>query len=179
MDVLIKAQREARLQFKIFITKWISNVVPTGIVMCERRQSLLQLPYMWWTNEDTTHILKCKDPKVQSLRVDLLKEMKCWMNSIDTHPDIITFIISGLSSWLSSSNDVHLDVTIEHDILLAFRSQLSLGWESLLLGLIAKKVIHQQQLHYSSIQSRKLGKRWRQIHREIMARYTTIMDPQK
>ena len=86
--------------------------------------------------------------------------MKCWMNSIDTHPDIITFIISGLSSWLSSSNDFHLDVTVERDMLLSFRSQLRLRWEYILLRLITKKMIHQQQLHYSSIQSRKLGTRW-------------------
>ena len=118
-----KARCEARLHLKIFITKWASNVIPTGVVMCERRQRLSSnCPICDEKNEDTTHILKCKDPKVQSLRVDLLKELKYLMNSIDTHPDIITFIISGLSSWLSSSNKFHLDATIEHDMLLAFKS---------------------------------------------------------
>ena len=129
--------------------------------MCERRQRLSSnCPICDEKNEDTNHILRCSDPKVKSLRNDLLKEMKCWMNSIDTHPDIIAFVISGLSSWLSSANDFHLDVTVDHDMLLAFKIQINLGWESFLLGMVAKQIIQQQQSYYSSIQSRKTGTRW-------------------
>ena len=39
-EALGKARKEARLQQKIFITKWVSDVVPTGVVMCERKQKL-------------------------------------------------------------------------------------------------------------------------------------------
>ena len=41
-----------------------------------------------------------------------------------------------------------------------FRSQLSLGFESLLHGLIVNKLIHHQQIYYSSMESRKLSTRW-------------------
>ena len=141
-EVMSTARREARLKLKIFITKWISNVIPTGVVMCERRQRISSnCPICDGENEDTNHILRCSDPKVQSLRNILLKEMKCWMNSIDTHPDIITFVVSGLSSWLSSENDFNLDATVERDMLLAFKTQIKLGWDSFLLGMIAKQII--------------------------------------
>lgn len=70
------------------------------------------------------------------------------------------FIISGLTSWLSSSIDFHIDTTVSPGISSAFRSQIKLGLESLLHNLFSKKLIQQQQQHYSSINSRKLGTRW-------------------
>ena len=143
------------------MTKWVSDVVPTGMVMQERKQRIhYNCPICGCEKEDTTHILQCQDEKVKLLRDNLLKELQCWLNSIDTHPDITSFVISGLSSWLSSSTDVIINDTLEPSITAAFRSQLNLGWVPLLHGLISRDLIHLQQQYYTSIHSRKLGTRW-------------------
>ena len=55
------------------------------------------------------------------------------------------------------SEDLNLDTTAERDMVAAFRTQLKLGWESLLHGLIAKELIKQQQQYYSSMHLENLA----------------------
>ena len=156
-----KARRETRLQQQNIITKYFSNVVPTGVVMCKRKQRLhANCPICNHENKDRRHILQCQDSRAVTLRGELLKEFQCWLNSIDTHPDIIYFVISGLISWFSSSIEFRIGAAVESEIASAFRSHLKLGWESLIHGLLSRQRIQQQQQYYSLISSRKLGTRW-------------------
>ena len=78
----------------------------------------------------------------------------------NTHPDIVTFITSGLECWYNSSVH-HIDErSLYQSMYLAFKSQQLLGWEYLLFGLLASPLIKCQQQHYSSTNTRKLGTRW-------------------
>ena len=107
---------------KNIITKWFSNVVPTGVVMCKKKKRLhANCPICNCEKEDRKHILQCQDPRVITLRGELLKEFQCCLNSIDTPPDIIYFIISGLISWFFSSIEFRIDAAVEPKISSAFR----------------------------------------------------------
>ena len=73
------------------------------------------------------------------------------MHSADTHSDVVSFIFEGLFFWISLQ-PFTLDPTIELSISSAFRTQMILGWEYLLLGLIVSplvliiKILHRSRL---------------------------------
>ena len=81
------------------------------------------------------------------------------MHSVDTHPDIVNFFFSGLSSWLSLQPFV-LDPSLDPSLTSTFQTQTILGWESILLGLIVSLIVLLQQEYYTNLNSRKLGTRW-------------------
>ena len=68
-DSLGQARKEAPLNLKIFITKWISKETATGIVMVQRKKRLLDnCPMCNIAQEDTTHILQCNEWNVIALK---------------------------------------------------------------------------------------------------------------
>ena len=110
--------------------------------------------------EDKVYILQCQAESVKDLRSDLLEELKCWLTSIDTYRDFTIFLTTGLSSWLSTSNDFDLNMSVELPVFTVFRLQLLFEWNALLQGLIVKTLVSCQQKDYSDVNSRKLGFRW-------------------
>ena len=117
-------------------------------------------PRCQFQEEDTTHVLQCQNEYIVQLRQNILAELKVWLNSVDTDPDITLFIISGLSSWLADTPSSDNDTAVEPKLLHAIKSQLLLGWEVFLHGFIAKGLIECQQDYYSDMDSRKTGTRW-------------------
>ena len=158
--VLARARRECKNSMNIFITKWFSDTAPTGLVLLRRKQRVSSsCPLCDHPTEDFTHILQCQSPTATQCKYDLLQELRCWMDAVDTHPDILQFIFDGLSSWFSSQA-FSLDNSLDISMSFIFRTQMILGWESLLLGLIVTPIIVTQQKYYSDLGSRKLGTRW-------------------
>ena len=129
--------------------------------MVQRKKRLLSnCPICNLPDEDTIHVLRCQAVQTLSLRHNLLTELQCWMIGKDTHPDIVTFIVNGLESWFNNSPH-HIDRhSLEHSMYLAFKTQVLLGWDSLLFGLVTSPIIICQQQYFSSIRSRRLGTRW-------------------
>ena len=159
-QTLKKARTECSHQMRIFMIKWVSGDTATGVVMFKRKQRLSPgCPLCPHLTEDTTHILQCPSSSSCELRTHLLEELQCWMTSVNTHPDIIHFIISGLSAWGSSLPFV-LDTCIDASLLCAFKTQLTLGWEALLFGLLVSPIISYQHSYYKALGSRKSGVRW-------------------
>ena len=87
-------------------------------------------------------------------------ELKCWLVSKDTQSNIVSFIISGLTSWFSNTAFTLEHGSLDISTLVAFQTQLLIGWDTFLFGIVADQLIHCQQLHYKSSNSRKLGTRW-------------------
>ena len=159
-DSLGQARKEAPLNLKIFITKWISKETATGIVMVQRKKRLHDnCPMCNIAQEDTTHILQCNEENVIALKSELISDLRTWMMDNNTQPDIMEFIASGLSSWLTSSS-ISPNISPEPQLQLAFHYQRLLGWEALLHGFLTNKIVHCQQQHYTEMKSRKLGTRW-------------------
>ena len=129
--------------------------------MVRRQQRVsAQCPLCQHPYEDTYHILQCSSNSASSLRQRLLKELQCWLQSVDTHPDIVAFLISGLTSWLTPGTSFYLDTSVDLPLLNAFRIQLQLGWEAQLLGFITSPLLLCQHEYYNSQGSRKSGNRW-------------------
>ena len=95
-QILGKARKETRLHQQMCITKWVSGVVPTGVVMIEKKQRIQSnYPICNHPEEEKTHILQCQAESIKDLRSNLLEELKCWLTSIYTNPDIIIFLTTG------------------------------------------------------------------------------------
>ena len=109
--------------------------------------------------EDTTYVLRYWSADICSLRSSLSVELGIWLNSVDTHPDITSFLYNGISSWLTSS-PFGFNKSIAPDLLIAMKSQLLLGWEALLHRFITRKLVTCQHDYYIHTESRKSGKRW-------------------
>lgn len=85
----------------------------------------------------------------------MLLELQMWLNSVDTHPDIILFIISWLTSWLAAKPTPALDTAIDFKLLHAIQQYMLLGWEVVLHGFLAKSLIECKQDYYCDIESRQ------------------------
>ena len=81
------------------------------------------------------------------------------MVKVQTHTEISKFLSESLQSWFKTK-DYNIDQNSDATIKLAYRSQVMLGWESLLHKFLYIKIIQCQQQHYTSLESRKLGTRW-------------------
>ena len=155
------ARKENRFGMNIFITKWISGDTATSSVMAQRKQRIdTKCPRCIFPEENTTHVLKCQEAGICELRENAMLELRIWMKSVHTQSDIEHFIFHGLTSWLANDSSFVPDDTMDPVILHACRYQLLLGWESMLHGILSKKIITCQQDHYSESSSRKLGSRW-------------------
>ena len=159
-QALNTARKECSHKMRIFITKWVSGDTATGTVMVHRQQRLSSnCPLCAHPTEDTTHVLQCPSPSSSSLRSRLLAEFKCYMMSVDTHPDIINFFVSGIRSWTSSTQFI-IGSGVTPSLQRAFKIQLKIGWEGLLFGLLAAPITSCQHVYYKSLGYRKSGMRW-------------------
>ena len=110
-------------------------------------------------NENTTHIIRCQSNSMKELRKELLSELKVWLESKETNPDITTFPCDGLYSWFQSpSYDIDQNADVSTKI--AFENQIIIEWESLQHVFLSTTLIRCQQQHYISLKRRKLGTRW-------------------
>ena len=146
------------MNLKIHITKWVSGEIATGSVMVKKERKHSKYPMCHEINETTGHILQCKSNDIQKLHTNLLIELKLWMTTVQTHPEISKFLCEELKYWLQT-DEYEIDHNSEANIKLAYRTQVLIGWESLLHGFLSTKIVQCQQQHYTSLESRKLGTR--------------------
>ena len=108
------------------MAKWLSDDSATGKVMVQRKQHInSSCPRYDHPEEYTEHVLQCHSNDMCELRDNTILEMRMWMKSVHTQPDIEFFIFSGLISWLSNDLTVfNLDISIDPVILTAIRYQL-------------------------------------------------------
>ena len=157
-----RARKRCPRSLQSFITKWISNTAATGTVMVARNyRHSAQCPLCPEPHEDVIHVLTCQAPSSSTLRESLLQDLKLWLRSIKTHPDICSFLINGLRSWfLHPFGDEPLHHTVDDQSFTAISSQLDLGWYALLCGYLSKSLIQCQHSYYVSLNSKKHGSTW-------------------
>ena len=156
------ARKSATFSLQKFISKWINGNIPTGTVLKGRgHRTDASCPLCNHPTEDLIHILTCQHPDALTYRTSQLTELETWLFATNTHPDIVSFIVSGLRSWFDNSNGYepfhHASSHALHD---AFTDQLKFSWFAVLCGFISSPLTHQQHLHYKSIGSRRTGHRW-------------------
>jgi hypothetical protein len=157
-----QARKSCTLSQATFITKLLSNSLPTGIVMVARKQRLHPYcPICKTTDEDILHMLTCRHHQASTTRETLLQDLKLWMITSRTDPDITRFILAGLRSWfLDPFGDEPLHTSTDHTTFLALTEQLELGWFALLCGYLTHSLVTTQHRYFQSISSRRHGASW-------------------
>jgi hypothetical protein len=157
-----KARKTCKLSIATFITKLLSNSLPTGTVMVARKRRLHpHCPLCHTQEEDILHMLTCQSQPTSNHRETLLQDLKLWLTTSKTDPDITQFLITGLRSWfLNPFGDEPLHQSSNHNTFVALTDQLELGWFALLCGYLANTLIQIQHQYFISISSRKHGSSW-------------------
>jgi len=115
-----------------------------------------------WGQRTTDACPQCGDPEVwickhegaQKLWNDALEDLRSWMESVNTDPDLSVCVISGLNSGREGMNN---HVTSSH---LAALQQNDLGWNVAIEGWWSFEWAYMQDSFYQSMDSNKTGRRW-------------------
>ena len=79
-----------------FISKWLSEDTATGLVTKRRKQRLhAHCPRYGEDDEHLLHVLICS----VNFRQPLLSDLEAWLIDENTHPDIVDYLLTGLTSW--------------------------------------------------------------------------------
>ena len=158
------ARKLSTFETNIFITKWISGFIATGRYMTKiKLRHSSNCPLCNTPNEDQTHILTCSNSNLDSLRCDLLSNIKTWMESAKTSPYITNFIYNGIHTWFQNPlqpNHLHIDPCTSEHIQRGILSQQSIGWFNTLCGFFNNDFINIQSSHYTSINSKQSATIW-------------------
>ena len=115
-------------------------------------------------DENLLHVLTCNADETREFRDNLISEFIIWLRSAQTHPPIIQFFRLGMRKWVQDrehtwhiSSELFTDSEAQNKI---FQAQLTLGWYHFFCCFVTRELVEMQQLHYTFIESRKLGSRW-------------------
>ena len=99
--------------------------------------------------EDLLHILTCPNKDTKSHRHKLLRDLKQWLHSSQTHPFITSFVIKGLSQRFRNLTQLHTyrAPTIHYlpDLQNTISLQKNIGWYNFLCGFLSTSLVHSQQ----------------------------------
>lgn len=106
-------------------------------------------------------MLTCPDPNASNMRETLLQDLKLWLVSSKTDPDVTRFLITGLRSWfVDPFGDEPLHTTTDQTTFNALTEQLTIGWFNLLCGYITSDIVNIQHRYFQTISSRRHGASW-------------------
>ena len=154
-----------------------------------RRRVSAQCPSYSNTPEDQIHVLSCISPSRRSLRTSLLLELEVWLNSDDTVPQIVSFLLSVLHLGFQHPRRPRMDFAQQFDASFypAALAQLEIGWSGLLCGFSSCQMVHFQHEYFESLSSRRTGcswvrhivsKLWHIVHSLWTHRYSCLHDSQ-
>lgn len=150
------ARKRSTTGLLIFMSKWISNTVPTGRVMQRRKQRVFnRCPRCNHWGEDREHILRCWDIRANIIWKAGIKKLQQIMTMEDTHPEIGKFIMDGLNTYKRSSAPLR----INHNNTWQTKQQ-QIGWMNFLTGFFSSTMVEVQQQYYRNNGSRKGGHIW-------------------
>ena len=159
-----KARVNSSAPIQKFVTKWLSESLPTGRVMVQRQQRIHDhCPLCQDADEHLLHIVCCPDTRATEFFASQLDKFTCWLEKINTHVAIIDFFDNGLANW--RQNPVAY-VPLLHfypvDAQVAFRKQLEVGWFLTLCGFLSPALLQLQTNHYRSLGRCSSGVQWGQ-----------------
>mmetsp|Transcript_13250 Transcript_13250/g.24864 ORF Transcript_13250/g.24864 Transcript_13250/m.24864 type:complete len:277 (+) Transcript_13250:387-1217(+) len=160
-NITMTAFHHARLTMQLgmvkFMSKWWSNTLATGVILQQRRYRIHnRCPrYNEW-GENRLHVLVCWDSRAKIIRQKYLDTLHQLLANTSTHPEIISFIMEGLSQFFRRPNRREEDQHNEQ----WKREQQQIGWCNFVSGFIGKTLVAKQQDHYKTLGLRNKGKQW-------------------
>jgi hypothetical protein len=150
-----KARNASGMVTNTFISKWLSNTVPTGKVLQLRQHSITnRCPRCNHWGEDRLHVLTCWETGAKVIWDKGMDKLKQKMQDDDTCPEIQQLILTSLTKFRQSPRNpdryvpCHAWAAAQHEV----------GWENFLCGLIHKSLLARQQDYYNGIGSRKCSR---------------------
>ena len=142
---------------QIWMSKWLSGFCGVGRrLFLQSYQSHSNCPRCNLTNEDTSHVIQCKDVGATLLWEEEINSLQKWMENHGGDPGLTNTICGSLKSWRNHRPLPSVN-TSEYLINEAIYKQDSIGWRSFIDGFIVKE--------------------WRDIQRNFMERNDSQRSP--
>jgi hypothetical protein len=155
-DALRYARARVSLSINLFMTKWISNTVATGMVMQQRKHRVFnRCPRCNNWGEDRQHILICWDIRAKVIWDRQIKKLNALLVQEQTHPDIIGYIIHSLTTFRNQQRRQYPGHIFDWQ-----KEQEDISMMNFIMGFMGTKLINFQHQHYRNIGSRKGGIPW-------------------
>ena len=161
-DVVKAVMKESSTPMRRFITKWVSHQCAVGKVM-RRRQARESgdCPRCGSPDEDTLHVIRCPHTSSRKQWKKSCKQLKRWLRQKQTHPTLARVLYKILRKFgTDDKDDTYVPTGYDDTIQSCINAQSHLGWTSFLEGFITTDWATVQQQFYTSIRSRRTGRRW-------------------
>jgi exonuclease III len=150
-----KARSQAPQYLNTFISKWLSNTLPTGIILQQRKHRIFnRCPRCNHWGEDWYHIIQCWDARAKMIwnkQIDLLTQL---LQKQQTCPTILSYLLQGVQS-IRQRRIAELEPTSDWQ-----RELIKIGWKNIVTGFLGRQIIQSQDRYYKQIGSNKTGTRW-------------------
>ena len=125
--------------------KWGTSSTPNCPVCCAS-------PETW------KHVLVCKHPDMQRVRMTALTHMTTQLKLFKTYPPLLDFTLNFFKNInFESREEPVIAHTLSHQLFhYAFKEQQAIGWDHFARGLLTSRWKHLQQVHLQRIESKDL-----------------------
>ena len=150
-----KARKSSATHMNIFISKWLSDSLATGIVMQRRRQRVFnRCPRCHQWGEDRLHIVVCWDVRANIVWKHQMETLTKLLAQEYTDPDIQQFLTHGLHEF---KRHPHQTTTATP----TWRTEiLQIGWLNVLSGFLGQSLVQRQENYYKRLGMRRSGMNW-------------------
>jgi hypothetical protein len=137
----------------------------SGLMACGRMMKLWgfqdheECPRCPETREVAQHVLSCPAPSTTPIWEKSMSNLRMWMESTNTMPELQDAIITRLRQWKGLTRKNPTWPTL-HGLRIAVAHQDELGWYNFLMGRISIEWKAVQQRYYEWLGKRNTGKKW-------------------
>ena len=162
-DGIERAAKSLTISRKIWLMKHVSGFAPTASKMVHRNEWDTNLcPQCQKHKEDVDHIMICKHPDAYEKRMKSIVELKKWMESAKTSPQIVECIILTMIAGPNATFEEMLPGSADQLIRDAATEQDAIGWNNLCKGRLSKtwRKVQQNYLLEQNLMRRRSSKSW-------------------
>jgi hypothetical protein len=151
------AMRSSSAGIQRWVSKTTSGFCATGVMMHQRKERQTPNCPRCGQVEDVQHIWVCKHD-TRKIWDKALENLRSWMMTQGTHPDVIANIIKGLSGWHNGTTEKLFSAVPW--IQQALDNQDKSGWRNFFEGFLVDDWRTAQDRYYARIGSRRSSRRW-------------------
>jgi hypothetical protein len=150
-----RARNTSATSLNIFISKWLSNTLATGLVMQRRQHRVFnRCPRCNHWGEDRLHIVICWDVRatiVWKKQIDTLTNL---LHQEYTAPEIQQFLLTGLQEFRKHPRQNSPEPPL-------WKTETSqIGWLNTISGFLSHSIVQRQDDHYKRLGMLRTGAGW-------------------
>jgi hypothetical protein len=147
--------------FQLWASKHVLNIAGTMKFLSHQDGRSTLCPSCHECDETCKHIARCPEAGRTGVFLETSNDVKKWMDSHGTHPDIARLLLQylrgrGRTSCLEYANDLNLpDIFREYAA-----SQDVIGWDNFIMGMISHKLLDIQSTYFHTAGKSYRATRW-------------------